>query len=96
MSSFTTPFWNEMTAVSVPSSGRIAVAAVAVSQSFTPNSTRSTAPTSRGSALARASGRFRSPLLLFTDSPRSRMAARCAPRAMKVTSQPLRASFAPK
>ena len=96
LSSLSTPFWMESTPVPGPTTGRIASAALSVSNDFTQKSTRSAAgsPSSRSTA---ATFTTDSPSMAdLIRSPCSRIAARCAPRATNVTSSPARASFAPK
>ena len=95
-SMLSTPFWKGMTTPPPASSGRIAAAAISVSQSLTANRTTSNAPSDSGSSLATAFATWMSPAALFTTSPRSRIAARCRPRATNATSCPACASFAPK
>jgi hypothetical protein len=52
MSSLTTPFWNDTTAVFSPSTGLTDSAASCVSHSFTVKSTRSAVPISAGLSVA--------------------------------------------
>src|SRR3954454_23942490 len=91
-----TPFCSGMTPVCAPSSGLIASPALSTSHSLTQNSTISTGPTSAGLSVACVGARWVSPRLLWTLRPWLFMAARCGPRAMKVTSAPALASAAPK
>jgi hypothetical protein len=90
-----TPFCKGMTAVSDPTIGLIAEPALSTSHSFTQNSTTSTGPTDLGSSVACVGSRWMSPRGLSTLRPSLFIAARCAPRAMKVTSAPALASAAP-
>src|SRR5258708_25918553 len=85
-----------MTVVSGPTIGFIACVAVPVSQSFTQISTTSAVPSATGSSLTRTAGSSLFPNSLSTESPCSRMAAKCSPRATKPTSHPPCASLAPK
>jgi hypothetical protein len=89
------PFCSGMTAVSFPTIGLIAAPAFSTSHNFTQNSTTSTGPTVFGSSVAWVGARCVSPRALSTLSPLLFIAARCAPRAMKVTSAPALASAAP-
>ncbi len=95
-SAASTPFCSGITAVSLPTIGLIAAPALSTSHNFTQNSTTSTAPTVFGSSVACVGTRCVSPRGLSTFSPVLFMAARCAPRAMKVTSAPALARAAPK
>jgi hypothetical protein len=95
-SSLSTPFWIESTPVRGPTTGPIRAAASSVSKDFTQKSTRSAGgpPSSRSTAGARTA---HSPSIADRICrPLAAIAARCAPRATKVTSSPARASFAPK
>ena len=93
-SSLSTPFWTQSTVVSGPTTGRTRSAAVSVSYPFTEKSTRSTTPIVPGSSVAL--GRtWKSPATLFTCKPSRCIAARCAPRAMNVTSSPAAANRPP-
>jgi hypothetical protein len=82
-------------AVSGPTIGAMAAAAASTSLSFVPRSTRSTTPTVAGASVTAAGAIRRSPSGLWTESPWARIAARCAPRATKVTSAPTAARRAP-
>src|SRR6266849_2915435 len=95
-SSLSTPFWIDSTPVSGPTTGRISAAASSVPKDFTQNSTRSAGgrPSRRSTAGART---LHSPSTAdLIRRPSARSAAKCAPRATKVTSSPARASLAPK
>ena len=94
-SAASTPFCRGITAVSLPTIGLIASPALSTSHSFTQNSTTSTGPTVFGSSVACVGARWMSPRWLSSLRPLLFMAARCAPRAMKVTSAPALASAAP-
>ncbi|ERS88973.1 hypothetical protein Q671_06580 [Halomonas sp. PBN3] len=85
-SAASTPFSNGTTRVSGPTRGRIASAASITCHALTATMTASTTPTSHGSSLAFTVPRCRSPSMLETLRPSRRIAARCSPRAMKVTS----------
>jgi len=85
-----TPFCSVITRVSGPTIGRMSSPAFSVSHSLTANSTISTGATDLGSSVAVTLGSARSPLVLSIFSPRSRSAARLAPRAKKTTSCPAR------
>ena len=89
------PFCRVMTAVCLPTMGLICAPALSTSQSFTQNSTTSTGPTVLGSSVAWVGDTCVSPRPPSTLSPLLFMAARWAPRAMKVTSMPALASAAP-
>ncbi len=91
-----TPFCSVITRVSGPTIGRMSSPAFSVSHSLTANSTISTGATDLGSSVAVTLGNVRSPLVLSIFSPRSRSAARLAPRAKKTTSCPAAASRPPK
>jgi hypothetical protein len=67
-----------------------------VSYSFTHTITRSTGPSSPGSSVTRTSSSRTGSGPPSIRSPVRRIASRCAPRAMKLTSVPPRASSAPK
>ena len=95
MSSFCTPFCSEMMPVSGPMIGRIIRAAVSVSRSFTAKITMSTWPMVAGSSVAFTLGRC-SGLSPSSAMPFCRIAARCAPRATKVTSAPPFCNRAPR
>src|SRR4051812_32605303 len=97
MSSLITPFCSDTTPVSGPIIGMIDRAASSVSQSLTDRITRSAMPTLAGSSVAFTFGMWMSPCaLLSIVRPFSRIAARCLPRAMKVTSYPAFANRPPK
>ena len=89
------PFCNGITAVRAPTSGLMCRPALSTSHSFTQNSTISTGPTAAGSSVAWVGCRWMSPRGLSTLRPLLFIAARWAPRAMKVTSPPAFASAAP-
>src|SRR4051812_11776980 len=89
------PFCSVMTAVSGPTSGLMCAPALSMSHSLTQNSTKSTSPISAGLSVACVGTRWVSPRALSTFRPALFMAARCAPRATKVTSAPALASAAP-
>src|SRR6185437_15793584 len=96
LSAASIPFCKGITAVSGPISGLICSPALSRSHSFTQNSTTSTLPMVLGSSVAWVGARCVSPRGLSILRPALSMAARCAPRAMKVTSAPAFASAAPK
>jgi len=79
-----------------PTIGLSVRAALSVSHSLTLNSTMSTGPMLAGSSVALTLGRWIGVCALSMLSPLSRMAARCAPRAMNITSAPPCCSRAPK
>ena len=89
------PFCNGMTAVFGPTSGLIASPALSTSHSLTQNSTTSTDADALGSSVACVGTTWVSPRPPTTFRPWLFIAARCAPRAMKVTSAPAFASAAP-
>src|SRR6185312_5069015 len=96
LSAASIPFCKGITAVSGPISGLICSPALSRSHNFTQNSTTSTLPTALGSSVACVGTRWVSPRPPSILRPALFMAARCAPRAMKVTSAPAFASAAPK
>ncbi len=83
-----TPFCSGRTTVPGPIILRIARAASGTCHAFTAKRTRSTGPVSAGSSVACAGRTTKSPRTLSTRRPCSRIAERCSPRAMKVTSCP--------
>src|SRR6266851_2553638 len=90
-----TPFWNGMTKVLLPTMGRNCAAAVSVSHSFTANTTTSTAPASAGFSTAFTFS-CASPSGLFSARPLRCSACRCRPRAMNATGCPACCRRAPK
>ena len=95
-SAASTPFWSGTTNVAGPSSGPNASAVSRTCQAFTPTSTASTGPISRGSDVASTGWTAKSPATLSTVRPSRRSASRCAPRATKATEWPARARRPPK
>jgi hypothetical protein len=84
------PFITKTTGVSGPSSGAMPAATEGSAGDFTVTITASCGPSSSGLSVAR--GReWKVPSRASTVSPRSWIAARCAPRAMTETSAPPRA-----
>ena len=90
------PFRRGTTAVRSSTIGRIPEAASGSCQALTATRTASTGPTLPGSSVAEAGRIVKSPSVLRTSRPLSRIASRCAPRAMNVTSSPASASRPPK
>ena len=95
-SAASTPFWSDMIAVSGPMSGAADSIASCVDQSFTAMTTRSAEFTEAGLSVALTGRMCRLPSGLSMLSPDSRIAARCFPRAMNVTSLPDAARRPPK
>ena len=89
------PFCAGRTTVSGPMSGGSSGAMGMSPCAFTASTTTSATPTSAASLVAKTLA-VKSPSGLRTTTPRSRIAARCGPRAMSATSSPARLSLAPK
>ena len=90
------PLCSGRTAVCAPIMGRMASAAASIWCVLVAKRTMSTGPTAAGSSVAWAGKVVKSPKTLSMRKPCSRMARRCSPRAMSVTSSPDFASNPPK
>lgn len=91
-----TPFCRDSTGAPCAAEVRSSSATASVSHSFTATRTRSVGPSSEMLATTESGEVRSSPRGLWTTSPDRRMAARCPPRATKVTSFPAAANRAPK
>ncbi len=91
-----TPFWNGITSVLGPTTGRSSSAALSVSHSFTANITTSTVPPASAARSNTWTLSCAEPCGLFSVSPFSFSAARCLPRAKNTTSWPACCRRAPK
>ena len=91
-----TPFCTVSTVVSGPTSARLARTAPSRSHSLAVTTTRSTGPIASARSVARTRSTATGATGLSTVRPRSRIAARCAPRATNDTSAPAFARLPPK